>query len=281
MTVAEIVAASGHRCRLGEGSHWDGTAVVHVDGVAGRVHRWTPGTDRLETLEVGGAVGFALPAGTGWLLAREQEILAVDADGGRRVLATVETGRDTRVNDAKIGPDGRLYFGTLSRARRPECALYRMAPDGTVTELAGGITVSNGLAWDEPRQRLYHVETATGRIDMLDPDGTGRRPFVTVDPHHGVPDGLATDVDGGVWVALYGGGALHRHGPDGELTEIVELPVTNPTSVAFGGPDLTTLYVTTATHGLPKDRLADEPLAGAVLVLDAPVPGVPVPAPTF
>lgn len=143
------------------------------------------------------------------------------------------------------------------------------------------MTVSNGLAWDEGRNRMYHVDSWTQRIDVLDHntgfgDPADRRPFVRVDPRHGLPDGLAVDAEGGVWVCLFGGGVLHRYGPDGELTEIVPLPVTNPTSLAFGGDDLRTLFVTAARLRLTDAELVREPLTGAVLALDPGVSGRPV-----
>jgi sugar lactone lactonase YvrE len=127
---------------------------------------------------------------------------------------------------------------------------------------------------------MYFVDSTTQRIDVLDFDGAGgevadRRPLVEIDPRDGLPDGLAVDAEGGIWVCLFGGGALRRYGPDGTLDAVFRLPVTNPTSPVFAGPDLRTLYVTSARHRLSLGQLAIEPLAGAVLALEPGVRGQP------
>jgi sugar lactone lactonase YvrE len=133
-----------------------------------------------------------------------------------------------------------------------------------VTRVLPGISVSNGIDWSPDGRTLFHVDTARRRIDVYDFDeaaGTvaGRRAVIPVAPQLGSPDGLAVDAEGGLWVALWGGGAVQRYSPDGSACARVELPVTNVTSCCFGDPDLSTLYVTTAARGA-----AHEPLAGAV-----------------
>jgi sugar lactone lactonase YvrE len=138
-----------------------------------------------------------------------------------------------------------------------------------------GISVSNGIGWSPDCSALYHVDSARRRVDVYDFDavaGTvaGRRAVVAVPAELGAPDGLAVDAEGGLWVALWGGSAVHRYGPDGALEERLELPVTNVTSCCFGGSDLKTLYVTTAARGA-----AGEPLAGALFAYRPGVRGLP------
>jgi sugar lactone lactonase YvrE len=141
-----------------------------------------------------------------------------------------------------------------------------------------GVTLSNGLDWSPDATRLYYVDSTTQRIDAIDFDldrgrlGT-RRPFAPIDPGDGLPDGLCVDADGGVWLCLYGGGALRRYRPDGTLDEELRLPVTNPTCPAFAGPDLDELYVTSARHRLTPEQLEAEPLAGSLLRLRPGVRG--------
>jgi sugar lactone lactonase YvrE len=94
-----------------------------------------------------------------------------------------------------------------------------------------------------------------------------RRAFAEIDPADGLPDGLCVDAAGGVWIALFGGGAVRRYTPDGELDLHFALPVTNPTSLAFGGPELDELFITSARHRLTPEQLEREPLAGSVLRL--------------
>jgi sugar lactone lactonase YvrE len=149
-------------------------------------------------------------------------------------------------------------------------ALYRLAPDLTVSTVLTGVTISNGLAAAPDGTRMYYVDTATGRVDVFDlVDGlpANRRPAVAVDGH---PDGLTVDAEGGIWVALWGGSAVHRYTPSGALDTIVRLPVPQVTACTFGGPGLDRLYVTTSAHG------CDDPLSGALFAVDPGVCGLPV-----
>jgi sugar lactone lactonase YvrE len=127
---------------------------------------------------------------------------------------------------------------------------------------------------------MYFIDSTTQRVDVFDFDArTGavadRRTFAEIDVADGLPDGMTVDAEGGVWVCLFGGGALRRYGDDGKLDAVFSLPVTNPTSAAFGGPDLSTLYVTSAWHRLSEAQLAAEPLAGAVFAIEPGVAGLP------
>jgi sugar lactone lactonase YvrE len=208
--------------------------------------------------------------------------LALRAGDDERVLAVVEADRpDNRFNDCKCDPQGRLWAGTMSKRREPgTAALYRLVAGGDIERVIAGTTISNGLAWSPAGDRVYFVDSTTQRIDVFDFDAatgdvSGRRALAEIDPRDGLPDGLAVDAEDGVWVCLFGGGAIRRYGADGELTAAIAVPVTNPTSAAFGGADLRTLYVTSARHRLSAEQLAAEPLAGAVLALEPGVPGLP------
>ena len=118
---------------------------------------------------------------------------------------------------------------------------------------------------DTPRRVIWRYE-----FDLAKGELGAAEEFVRIEEAAGLPDGLATDRDGGVWVALFRGGALHRYGADGTRTDVVPMPVTYPTSLAFGGDDLRTLYVTSSSAHL------EEPLAGSVFAFRPDVPGVPV-----
>ena len=138
------------------------------------------------------------------------------------------------------------------------------------------VTISNGLDWSPDGTLAYYADTATHRVDVFDyhRNGglTGRRPFVEI-PDNGNPDGLTVDADGGVWVALYGAGAVHRYGPDGSLDAVVEVPTPRVTACTLGGSRLDELFVTTSREGLGPD---DDPLAGSLFRVDAGVAGQPV-----
>jgi len=270
---------------LGEGPHWDAdaAALVRVDIRRGLVHRWRPADGAVSTTVVDGEVGAAVPrAGGGMVLAVGRALVLEDPGGARRVAARVEEGiEDNRFNDCRADAAGRLWAGTMSRSRRPgTAALYRLAPDGRLDVAIAGTTLSNGIGWSADGRRMFFVDSTTQRIDALDFDAatgavSGRRPFAAIDPADGLPDGLAVDAEDGVWVCLFGGAAVRRYDARGRLDAVVALPVTNPTCPAFGGPGLTTLYVTSARHRLSAAQLAAEPHAGALLALEPGVAGLP------
>jgi sugar lactone lactonase YvrE len=273
------------RDELGEGPFWDERTgeLLRVDIARGRIHAWDPVGDRVTTHDVAAEVSAVLPraAAAGWLVAAGHRLLLRDGDD-RRTLAIVERDvPDNRFNDCKCDPQGRVWAGTMSKRRAPgTAALYRLAPGGEIERVIAGTTISNGLGWSPSGERMYFVDSTTQRIDVLDFDGADgrvadRRALAEVDPRDGLPDGLAVDAEGGIWVCLFGGGAVRRYGPDGALDAAIRLPVTNPTSPVFGGADLRTLYVTSARHRLSLGRLALEPLAGAVFALDPGVAGLP------
>jgi sugar lactone lactonase YvrE len=181
-----------------------------------------------------------------------------------------------RFNDGKPDPWGSFWAGTMAWQEEggPPCSLYRLSPDGAVTELIGGVGLSNGLDWSDDRRSFYYADSPSGGVDLFgtDPDTgalSNRRRFISVS--EGIPDGLTLDVEGCLWLAVWGAGELHRYTPDGQLDTVVRLPVSQVTSAAFGGADLSTLYITTARENFtPADRLA-QPQAGDIF---ACTPGV-------
>jgi sugar lactone lactonase YvrE len=189
-----------------------------------------------------------------------------------------------RFNDAKADARGRLWIGSMHTGRQTGASLYRLDLDdrseagGALAEIVSGVTVSNGLGWSADGRLMYYVDTPTLRVDVFDyepatGEATGRRPLVDVSDTGGRPDGLTVDAEGCLWVALARGGAIHRYTPDGRLDTVVPLPVSWPTSCAFGGPELRDLYVTTASEPLSDAARAAEPLAGRLLRLRPGVRG--------
>jgi sugar lactone lactonase YvrE len=149
--------------------------------------------------------------------------------------------------------------------------LYRLDADGSVDTVLTDVTISNGLQWSADGSRVFYNDTPTGEIAVFDFDGafTNRRTFVTM-PEGGSPDGLAIDAEDGLWSAVWGGSAIQHFDSSGRLVDVVELPVTNVTSCAFGGPGLETLYITTSRQGVEPGT---QPLAGAVFSADVGVRG--------
>ena len=270
---------------LGEGPHWDDRAgeLLWVDIARGRIHAWRPTDGRARTAQLDGEVSAVVPRADapGHLVAAGHRLLLRDGEA-ERSLAVVEEGLpDNRFNDCKCDPQGRLWAGTMSKTRAPgEAALYRLEPGGELERVIEGTTISNGLAWSPTGDTMYFIDSTTQRVDAFDFDAaTGdvsdRRTLIEIDPPDGLPDGMTVDHEGGIWVCLFGGAAIRRYTRDGRLDATIPLPTTNPTSPAFGGPDLRTLYITTARHRLTPDQLAAEPLAGALLALDPGIRGLP------
>jgi sugar lactone lactonase YvrE len=283
MTTVDIPFAL--RCELGEGPHWDAERqiLLFVDINRGAVHQVDPSTGAHTMLPVAPYVSLVVPidGGERWICAARGDLMSVRPDGqvgGRRVL---EAGRPgNRINDGKADPAGRLWCGSMSLAWAPGQSWLYCVDTAGVHVVADRVTLSNGLDWDVDRERMYYIDSTQQCIDVFRYDvATGaiadRRPFVTIDPADGLPDGMTIDAEGCVWVALFGGGAVRRYDPDGTLMAVIDLPVRHPTSIAFGGSELDTMFVTTSRHKLDAEGRARCPESGAVLVVDAGVAGRP------
>ncbi|MEJ8854546.1 SMP-30/gluconolactonase/LRE family protein [Variovorax robiniae] len=182
------------------------------------------------------------------------------------------------------GTAGRsLWIGTMDAAiQQPLGSFYRVAPSGAVQRLFDDIIVTNSVATSPDDRTLYMSDTRRFKIWAfdLDPDDgvlTNRRVFADYSNGKGRPDGAVVDSDGCLWNAVFAGHRVIRYTPAGKVDRVIEVPVTNPTCVCFGGPDLRTLYITTATKMIAPDVLAQETLAGALLALDVGVQGLPEP----
>jgi sugar lactone lactonase YvrE len=277
MTAAVVDAALELEvgAELGEGPVWDSRtrSLYFVDILRGRVHCYRPEARTLSTRVVDQPVGaVALTEAGDLLLAIRDGFARLDPASGHFAIVAGVGGEppDLRMNDGNCDPAGRFWAGTMALDERPGAgALYRLAPDGTVDRVLQHVTISNGIDWSDDRRTMYFIDSPTQRIDLFDFDlETGaianRRPFVRIPPEAGVPDGLTIDGDGCIWVSLWRGGSVHRYAPDGRLEMIVRLPVTHPTSCAFGGADMRDLYITTAAIALTDAERGRQPSAGDV-----------------
>jgi sugar lactone lactonase YvrE len=255
---------------------WEGWGGLRfVDLFAGDV--LTLAGDAVERRHVGTVAAALRPRRDGGAVIALERTFALEApDGALTVLPEVWRDDTIRFNDGACDPDGRFYCGTMAWDARPGAgSLYRLDPDGSVALVLDGVTISNGLEWSPDGSHAYYADTPTGRIDVFDYDPssglTKRRPFAEIASERGSPDGLTVDDDGGVWVALYGGGAVHRY-LDGTLDAVVEVPTPKPTACTFGGPGLRTLYVTTTQEHLAP---GSDPLAGSLFAVEPGVAGLP------
>ncbi|HZM49586.1 MAG TPA: SMP-30/gluconolactonase/LRE family protein [Vicinamibacteria bacterium] len=286
MSAADVEVVLDARAELGEGPRWDPgeQRLLWVDIMAGRVHAFRPDKGACRNVGVGKPVGALAGARDGSLvLAVADGFARLDfKSGATTMLAAVEADRpQNRMNDGACDPAGRFWAGTMALDESPgQGALYRLDPDLTVHTMVTSVTISNGIDWSLDGRRMYYVDSPTRRIDVFDLDGqsggiTNRRPFATIPAEAGIPDGLTVDADGFVWLALWGGAALRRYAPDGTLERTVPLPVSHPTSCAFGGAALDELYVTSARRPLSVEERKREPEAGSLLRLRPGVKGRP------
>jgi sugar lactone lactonase YvrE len=281
-----VEVALSVRAQHAEGPLWDAATdrLWWVDIAGERVHCFDPASSADCSWSTGGQPGGVVVGSAGEPVVATPDGLAVldTATGTLDLRVPIEQSRpENRANDAKVDDRGRAWVGTMAYDKRPgNAALYRV-DGGTATCVVDGLTISNGPAIDEAHRRLYLADTAIFVVDVFDMDpGTGalggRRRLLDLRDAHVWPDGMTVDDDGMLWVALGRAGAVHRYRADGTLDGVVELPTTNPTSVAFGG-DGGDLYITTSWFDLEPDSRAAQPLAGAVFRCRPGMTGRPSP----
>ena len=291
MTIAAYTATAPV-AEHGEGPVWSDSwgGLRFVDMMAGDVLALDPdGTVRRRHVGTVAATIRPRAAGSvstgyvsaGYVVAAERELLLSDSDeldAPLRSLGEAWSDPSVRMNDGGCDPDGRFYIGSMAYDETPgRGSLYVAEAGGGLRVVLPEVTISNGLDFSPGGDLAYYADTETGRVDVLDYDRehglTGRRPFAVVDPADGAPDGLTVDSEGGVWVALWKGAAVHRYSPEGRLDAVIRLPVRKVTAVTFGGENLDRLFITTSA--LDVDR-TEQPDAGALFAADPGVRGRPV-----
>jgi sugar lactone lactonase YvrE len=273
---------------LGEGARWDDRRdeLLVVDIVDGLVLRGRLDDDgavvHVSGYQLAGTVGAIAPVegDEGWLLATNRGFAHLAPDGVTHQLAEVAP-PGTRMNDGACDPRGRFWAGTLADDHRDGGgALYRLDRDGSVEQVLEGLTISNGLGWSLDGRTMYLVDSGPRVIHAFTFDpATGAisddRVLVTVPEEVGAPDGMTVDAGGDLWVAIYDGGCVHRYSRDGVLRQSFAVPAAQATSCAFGGPGLSTLYVTTATENWTDEQRRAEPAAGLVYRIETDAVGRP------
>lgn len=272
MTDVEVVVDA--KCEVGEGPVWhaEERVLYWVDVNGFRIHRFDPASKDHTVAQFDQHICTVVPREQGgFALAVRDGFALTDGFGPPlRLIAPVEGGLNTRMNDGKVDPGGRFFAGTMGFDAAPEVgSLYRLDPDLTVERVVSEVTISNGIAWSSDSSTMYYIDTPTSGVDAFDYDlDTGalsnRRRAITFDIDKGLPDGMSIDDEGYLWIAFWGGSAVRRYSTDGNLDAEIKMPVSQPSSCAFGGEDLTDLYVTSARDGLTEEALRDQPEAGAL-----------------
>lgn len=280
MGSCEVTALGESRHELGESIRWTRNSIHWVDIPTGQLWRCSATGNHEVVLKIDKPLGTAEPATGGrWILACGDGIAVHD---GRSLqwLHRPERGKAMRMNDGGTDPAGRFLAGSMSLTGEARVgSLYRLELDGTLSTLVRGITTPNGPAFSTDGSIMYLADTRAGRIDAYDYDSetghiSNRRTFVQMDYSKGRPDGMTIDSEDHIWSAAWGAACVHRYAPTGTLVETIPVPAVQPTSCAFGGPELDELYVTSARSGLAKPTDQD----GAVyLVTGTGCRGVPHP----
>jgi sugar lactone lactonase YvrE len=267
---------------LGEGPVWQAGegALWFVDIKRRHVHRFDPASGAGRSWDAPSNPGFLAPvAGGRWIAGLKTGLHLFDPSSGAfEPMVQVEPDApDNRLNDGCVDPQGRLWFGSMHDLETDATGvLYRLERGRACQAHDVGYVITNGPAFSPDGRTVYHTDTLERVIfafDLTD-DGhlVGKRVFTRIE--RGYPDGPAVDSEGCVWTGLFGGWGLNRYAPDGRLMQHVAFPVANVTKPAFGGPDLRTVYATTAWKGLSPSERADQPLAGGLFAFEADTPGL-------
>lgn len=256
---------------------WDSPAVFRFHPQTREFTRWAPGLP---------VTGQARRAQGGFVFATRTGLYFWDECTGARqfILDPEADNGPVRFNDGSADRMGRFWAGSTyaDDQFRPAGSLYRMAPDRSVQKMAGGLACSNGLGWSPDNKTMYVTaqfayELLAFDFDLASGEIANRRSFARVPEADGLPDGLTVDAEGYIWSAQWGGWRLTRYDPDGKIERVVKLPVPNPTSCVFGGPDLKDLYVTTAWLGLSAAERQAAPESGDLFVIHTDIQGLPEP----
>lgn len=271
---------------LGEGPVWVArdAALWFVDIKGRRIHRFDPVRNALES--------WTTPDQAGWILPTDDGLFAVGlqsgvhrfdpADATFALLHAPEPHLPgNRLNDATVGPDGTLWFGSMDDAEMQASGrCYRLHRGECVDSGLSPVSITNGPALSPDGRTLYHTDTLGKLIwrSAIGADGmpTDTSIFARIEDGAGYPDGPTVDAEGCVWTGLFGGWAVRRYDPAGRLMREIRFPVANITKIAFGGDDLSTAYATTARKGLDDAVLALQPQAGDLFAFDPGVAGLPI-----
>jgi len=270
-------------CINAEGPVWDEVTqtLYFIDVEAGRIFSYKD--EVLTSWEAGEQIGFAVLREKGGMIAGlKSGLYEVDFPaGGKQLLTDPEADLPgNRFNDGKVDPTGRVLAGTMALSSQagdpPTGALYCLDTDGSVSKKISDVYLANGLAWSADGSIFYFIDTTAQTITQYAYDpGTGAmsdpKVVIRVPDEIGHPDGMTIDEDGNLWIALWGGHAISKWNPQtGELLEKHELPVLNVSSCCFGGENMDTLFITTASQDTDMQQY---PLAGNVFCMKPGVKG--------
>lgn len=267
-----------HKCVLGEGPVWDGRngMIIWIDVLEGIIHQYSIPKNEHTQIEVHQMIGsLALDVNGHFIAALKEGFAQINRDGNIRMLINPEGHiAGNRFNDGKCDPKGRFFAGTMSLTGVENAGgLYVLDRKLTVTCPISDISISNGMAWSPNHRKFYHIDTPSFGVhsydyDIITGDISNKKLSINIPKNEGAPDGMTIDSDGKLWIAHWGGGQVARWDPiTGKKLFTFRVPVSKVTSCVFGGKDLEDLYITSASAGLTKQELLQQPLAGSLFIV--------------
>ena len=271
---------------LGEGPVWDDVLgkLYWIDIKKQQVYRYDPGTRKIESWQLDQMVGCIIPTSNESIIcALQDRLLELNTiTGETKNFAPIEKDLpDNRSNDGKADAAGRLWIGTLNiPGENGKAGLYRVDNNGTVLKQLDKLGMSNGLGWSPDNTKMYLIDTPERHVMQFDfslPDGTltNKKIVLKFNEIDGSPDGMCVDAEGMLWIAFYGGKRVGCYNPaNGQLIVEVEVPAENVTCCTFGGADLDTLYITTASQGVNEEGFKKYPDTGSLFSVKTDVKGM-------
>ena len=268
---------------LGEGPAWvERDAALYWLDIKGRKIFRIGAEGGVQSWPTAMRVGSLAPhAGGGFIGGTEHGIAFIDPEQGLvdLVVKPEEHLPDNRFNDGKVDRSARFWAGSMDDTEKVASGtLYRIDPDLSCTVIDRDYRVTNGPAFSPDGLVMYHNDSARQVTYAFDLDGDGnatnRRTFIQFGDGDGYPDGMTVDSEGCLWIAFWDGWCVRRFSPDGERQQTIRMPVSRPTSCAFGGINLDRLYITSARIGLDEQQLSKEPQAGGLFMVTPGVKGI-------
>jgi len=283
----QVVIASQNQ--IGESPVWSSSekSLYWVDVEGKLIQRWHAGNQSIRRWTMAEPIGcIGLRRRGGLVGANRNGFFFLDVSTGEAtsIIDPESDLPDNRFNDGKVDRGGRFWAGTRNFRdhSKDSGALYRLDADLLIHRMEEGLRCPNGMAWSPDDRRMYLCDTWARRIFVYDFDAEAgairnRRLFAELSEDAGFPDGLTVDAEGYIWNAHYNGWRITRYAPDGHVDRVIRMPVQHVTSLTFGGPDFSTLYVTSAALRLSEEERLRQPLAGDVFAIETGVRGLPEP----
>ena len=283
--MTEIVRLHPHRAILGEGPTWrpHESALYWIDLRAPAIFRYDCAGGRNETapVELGDRLGAMVFTTDGRMVVADRAGLHLVERGARRLLSHPDADQALNCfNDAKCDPAGRLWSGSAdTKDTDASGRLFVFDAKGRGHLIDSGFICSNGPAFSPDGRRAYFTDSYAFEIWCYEVDPTtgevGRREsFAKVPQQDGFPDGMTVDAEGFLWNAHWDGWRITRYDPDGRIDRVLKVPVPKPTSIAFGGPDMKRLFITSASLDMTPQQLAEAPWSGCLMACDLDIAGV-------